>query len=80
MVEVVSPESVNRDYRYKRSEYAAMEIPEYWIVDPILNTVSVLRLDEGLYEEEVFTKNQQIVSHTFPELTLTVEINSVCNW
>ena len=73
VVEVVSPESVNRDYRYKRSEYAAIEIPEYWIVDPIENKVSVLRLDEGLYEEEVFTKNQQIISPTFPELTLTVE-------
>lgn len=29
VVEVVSPESVKRDYRYKRSEYAALEIPEY---------------------------------------------------
>ncbi len=73
VVEVVSPESVQRDYRYKRSEYAAAEIPEYWIVDPILNQVSVLGLDEGLYEETVFTGNQQIVSQIFPELTLTVE-------
>lgn len=73
VVEVVSPESVQRDYRYKRSEYAAAEIPEYWIVDPILNKVSVLRLDEGLYEETVFTENQEIVSQIFPELTLTVD-------
>lgn len=73
VVEVVSPESVQRDYRYKRSEYAAAEIPEYWIVDPILNQVSVLRLDEGLYEETVLTGNQEIVSQIFPELTLTVE-------
>ena len=73
VVEVVSPESINRDYRYKRSEYAAVEIPEYWIVDPISNKVSVLRLDEGLYEEKVFTENQQIVSQTFPGLTLTVD-------
>ena len=69
---MVSPESVNRDYRYKRSEYAAVGIPEYWIIDPILNKVSVLRLDEGFYEEEVFTENQSIVSQTFPELNLTV--------
>ena len=32
IVEVVSPDSINRDYRYKRSEYAALEVPEYWIV------------------------------------------------
>ena len=72
-VEVVSPESVNRDYRYKRSEYAALEIPEYWIVDPIESRVTVLLLEEGLYEETVFTGSQEIVSQAFPELSLTVE-------
>jgi Uma2 family endonuclease len=30
-IEIVSPESIQKDYRYKRSEYAALEIPEYWI-------------------------------------------------
>lgn len=72
-VEVVSPESVNRDYRFKRSEYAALEIPEYWIVDPMKSKVTVLLWEEGLYEETVFTGNQNIVSRTFPELVLTVE-------
>ena len=72
-VEVVSPESVNRDYRYKRSEYAALEIPEYWIVDPMESKVTVLLWEEGLYEETVFMGNQNIVSRTFPELSLTVE-------
>lgn len=72
-VEVVSPESVNRDYRYKRSEYAALEIPEYWIVDPMESKVTILLWEEGLYEETVFRGNQNIVSRTFPELTLTVE-------
>lgn len=72
-VEVVSPESVSRDYRFKRSEYAALEIPEYWIVDPMKSKVTVLLWEEGLYEETVFTANQNIVSRTFPELVLTVE-------
>lgn len=73
VIEVVSLESVKRDYRYKRSEYAALEIPEYWIIDPIENKVSVLLLEEGLYEEKVYTGNQTIVSRTFPELCLRVE-------
>lgn len=72
-VEVVSPESVNRDYRYKRSEYAALEIPEYWIVDPIDSKVTVLLWEEGLYEQTEFTGSQQIISRTFPELSITVE-------
>lgn len=71
-VEVVSSDSIKRDYRYKRSEYAAMEIPEYWIIDPLMAKVSVLRLEEGLYEATTFSGNQVITSLTFPELTLTV--------
>ena len=73
VVEVVSPESISRDYRRKRSEYAALEVSEYWIVDPLKNQVCVLLLEEGLYEESVFTGRQPIVSRTFPELSITVE-------
>jgi Uma2 family endonuclease len=72
-VEVVSPESVKRDYRYKRSEYTVLGIPEYWIVDPYEAKITVLLLEEGLYEETVFTAQQRIVSPTFPELSVTVE-------
>jgi Uma2 family endonuclease len=71
VVEVVSPKQEKRDYRYKRSEYAARQIPEYWIVDPILNQVTVLELVEGLYEEQVYTAEQQIVSPQFTQFTLT---------
>ncbi|MBD2626737.1 Uma2 family endonuclease [Trichormus variabilis] len=73
IVEVVSPESVKRDYRYKRSEYAALGVPEYWIVDPLENKISVLFLEEGLYEDTVFTANQKIISQTFPELNIAIE-------
>jgi Uma2 family endonuclease len=73
IVEVVSPESVKRDYRYKRSEYAALGVSEYWIVDPLESKISVLFLEEGLYEDTVFTANQKIRSRTFPELSITVE-------
>lgn len=59
IVEVVSPDSVTRDYRYKRSEYAALEVPEYWIVDPLEAKVTLLRWDEGLYEEMVLIGDQR---------------------
>ncbi|MGB7087921.1 MAG: Uma2 family endonuclease [Phormidesmis sp.] len=73
VVEVVSPgkEGHDRDYRYKRSEYAARAIREYWIVDAIQAKVVVLTLVDGLYEEETFTQAQPIKSLTFPELELT---------
>lgn len=56
VVEVVSPgkKNVDRDYRYKRAQYQAREVAEYWIVDPIAQRVTVLNLVEGLYEEAVF--------------------------
>lgn len=72
-VEVVSPSSVKRDYEEKLLEYANKGIPEYWIVDPIKNRVTVCRLINGCYELFVFTGDQQITSYTFPELNLTVK-------
>ena len=71
-VEIVSGNAED-DYRYKRSEYAAREIPEYWIVDPIENKVSVLLLVNGYYEQTEFRGSESIISQTFPELALTVE-------
>ena len=71
VIEVASPESVKRDYRYKRSEYAAVGINEYWIVDPMQQQVTVLILDEGLYESTVFTSEQKLVSPAFNEINLT---------
>ena len=71
VAEVVSPESIKRDYRYKRSEYAAIGINEYWIVNPMQQQVTVLVLDEGLYEETVFTSEQKLVSPAWAEISLT---------
>ncbi len=73
IVEIVSPESATRDYRYKRSEYAALEVPEYWIIDPKKNKITILILNEGLYEETIFNEDEKIVSPTFTELELTVK-------
>ncbi len=64
VVEVVSPgkENENRDYRYKKSQYQARGIGEYWIVDPIQEKITVLTLVEGLYEEAEFTGDAIIAS------------------
>jgi len=69
---VVSPGKVNqdRDYRYKRSEYAARGIAEYWIVDPLISRVTILVLNEGLYDERIFENDNAIASPLFPQLQL----------
>jgi Uma2 family endonuclease len=71
VVEVVSPKQENRDYRHKRTEYAARHIPEYWIVDPIAEKVTVLTWVDGLYEEQVYQPSERVVSLLFPTLKLT---------
>ena len=46
-MEVVSSgdEDRRRDLKTKRDEYALAGIPEYWIVDPELDQITVLTLD-----------------------------------
>jgi Uma2 family endonuclease len=73
VVEVVSPNQEKRDYRYKRTEYAARGIAEYWIVDPIQQRVTVLEWVEGLYEEKVFAGDNKIESSVLDGLDLTVD-------
>ncbi len=73
VVEIVSPESVTRDYRYKRSEYAAIAVPEYWIVDPQEKKVTVLVFNEGLYDETVFSGSEKITSPQFSDLNISSE-------
>ncbi|NHC35506.1 Uma2 family endonuclease [Scytonema millei] len=75
VVEVVSPgkENEDRDYRYKRSEYAARGITEYWIVDPQGDRVVVLTLVDGLYEEAIYQGDERLVSQTFSLLELSAK-------
>ncbi|WGV27929.1 Uma2 family endonuclease [Halotia branconii] len=73
VVEVVSESTKTADYRAKRVEYNVLSIPEYWIVDPLTNKVTVFTLIEELYESAEFFADDYIKSPTFPQLELTVE-------
>ncbi|MEG4217222.1 Uma2 family endonuclease [Microcoleus sp. Pol14C6] len=76
VVEVVSPGRLgsDRDYARKRAQYAARGIAEYWVIDPIEQVVTVLRLQDGQYVEVgVFRDGEAIVSPMFPQLSLTVQ-------
>jgi Uma2 family endonuclease len=76
VVEVVSPGKTNRDrdYGQKRAQYAAIGVPEYWLVDPVAQTVAVLTLAGADYQEVgVFGTPAAITSVEFPDLALTVE-------
>ena len=68
VVEVVSPNQASRDYRYKRSEYAARGIAEYWIVDLIAQKVTVFEWVESFYEEKIYGGDQAIASPIFAKV------------
>nr|WP_290228366.1 Uma2 family endonuclease [Trichocoleus desertorum] len=72
VVEVVSESTKSADYRAKYSEYSVLEILEYWIVDPLEAKVTICQLNEGRYDEAVFTNESIIQSPIFPDLKLTV--------
>ena len=50
-VEIVSPESVERDYEKKRRQYEKAGVREYWIVDEMEQRVTLLRLHRGKFRE-----------------------------
>ncbi|MGC1310085.1 MAG: Uma2 family endonuclease [Phormidesmis sp.] len=72
VVEVVSPSTQSDDYRAKRTEYAGLEIPEYWIVDPIEGCIIVGAMENRFYDSSDFRGDEIVRSHTFPNLKLTV--------
>ncbi|MEM6424991.1 MAG: Uma2 family endonuclease [Cyanobacteria bacterium P01_D01_bin.128] len=73
VVEVVSDSTVMTDYRTKRVEYNVLDIPEYWVIDPLKQCVTVMQSVEDLYEAQQFVGADYIASEIFPDLNLSVD-------
>lgn len=76
VVEVVSASAEDRvrDLVVKRREYAQAAIPEYWIVDPVEETITVLRLEADVYVEHArLGSGAIVVSATLEGLTVPVD-------
>jgi Uma2 family endonuclease len=84
IVEVVST-NWRDDYALKMTDYEALGIQEYWVVDyaalggrqfigsPKQPTFSIYSLMDGEYEVQRFRIGDSILSPTFPDLNLTVD-------
>jgi Uma2 family endonuclease len=84
VIEVVST-NWSDDYAIKLSQYEAMGIAEYWIVDyralgavrhigkPKQPTVTVCKLIEGEYQLFLFTSGKRIESDILPKLNLMTD-------
>jgi Uma2 family endonuclease len=63
VVEVVSPDRPERDTEEKVRDYAEAGIPEYWIVNPLNETITVLALEEQAYAlHGIFHRGQRAIS------------------
>jgi Uma2 family endonuclease len=80
VVEVVSESTRSSDYRAKQAEYAVRGIPEYWIVDPLLEKVSLLTLREGWYDVVELQGAASGRSPLFPQLSWSAEAILAGGW
>jgi Uma2 family endonuclease len=74
VVEIVSADDPERDTKVKRKEYAQAGIPEYWIVNPLTATITVLVLEGEMYTEYgVFGRGDLAVSKLLDGFSMSVD-------
>jgi Uma2 family endonuclease len=74
VVEIVSPDDPERDTVTKRADYAEAGVPEYWIVNPVEATITVLQLAEAGYNEYgVFKRGENARSALLEGLSVAVD-------
>ncbi len=52
VIEIVSPDSVERDYENKRVRYETAGVREYWIIDPLENSATFLVREGDSFVEQ----------------------------
>lgn len=73
VVEIVSPDRPEHDTKEKPLDYAAACIPEYWIVNPLTHTITVLVLAGTHYTEYgVFRRGEDATSPRLPGFRVNV--------
>jgi Uma2 family endonuclease len=71
-VEVLSRSTEARDRGGKMQLFAKFGVPEYWIVDPVKNTLEIYLLRGPAYERVVaHDEDQEIHSPTLPDLSFS---------
>jgi Uma2 family endonuclease len=74
VVEIVSPDDPERDTQVKVADYAEADITEYWIVNPLNDTITVLVLDGEAYAEYgVFHRGDHAMSKLLDGFSVSVD-------
>ena len=74
IVEVLSPSNAYYDLVVKKKIYEQCGVKEYWIVDPLQNTLDLYVLHNNKFEHKIqIEKKGKIPSEIFPGLDLDLE-------
>jgi Uma2 family endonuclease len=74
VIEIVSPDKPARDTEEKPLDYAEAGIPEYWIVNPLDDTITVLVLTADAYAQHgVFRRGQLATSRLLDGFSVSVD-------
>ncbi len=63
----------NTRFELVDSEYIVLEIPEYWIVDPLKLQVTICQLNAGRYDDAIYVGKEAVQSQVFSTLNLAAE-------
>ena len=70
LIEILSPSDPGHDVSVKRRLYAQSGVREYWLVDPVTQTIEVLALKGSAYITHVRATGDELVTSTIlPELS-----------
>lgn len=75
IIEIVSPSNQSNDLVVKLNLYMQYGVKEYWIVNPMINTVQIYSLNNhGLYDQIDVAKNiGSVNSKLFSDFTVDIE-------
>lgn len=66
VIEILSPSTARNDRLLKYNKYEEAGVKEYWIVDPLYETVEVFSLkDNAFHRADVFLKNDIVTVNIF---------------
>lgn len=71
--EVISPSNARNDFGPKRETYARVGVPHYWLVDPLRETLTVLRRTaDGYLVHLIAVRGDVVRAEPFEEIEISI--------
>jgi len=74
VIEILSPSNAGDDIFRKYNQYLMAGVKEYWIVDPLKNTVNVYILQKGEYEVTLYKEKDIIPVTVLPDCEINLKV------